>query len=398
MDTISVIGGGLGGLVAAITAAERGGTVRLSEAHLELGGRWRVSDPPFVLHEGPHVVYRDGPLYPWLRRRGLLGRTRPVPLRAIFRFGFRHGGRLIHRPPAALLRVLVARTDVPVDLSFNAWATKRFGARAAQLAAAASGVATYHPDPGELSAAFVHERLRRAFGVPPQAGYREGGWGLLMDDLGRYARGLGVQIETSKRIDRLPPGPVIVATSLAAARTLLDDDSLDWPSGQVGMLDLSLRRAPGDAFVVSDLDEGGWLEDFSVPDGTLAPAGCSAVQIQLPLRPGDDRTVRTTRLERLADVGLPGWRDRVVFRREAVARGRTGAVDYPGNTWRDRPAIDRGHGLYLVGDQVAAPGLLSEVSVASGIRAGQLAARRAAGPQGGQAHSREFQRNDAGGR
>ena len=90
-----------------------------------------------------------------------------------------------------------------------------------------------------------------------------------------------------------------------------------------------------------------------------------------------------SRLERLADLGLPGWRDRVAFRRDAVARGRTGGVDYPGTTWRDRPAIDRGDGVYLVGDQVAAPGLLSEVSVASGVRAGQLAASGEPSQQGG---------------
>jgi NAD(P)-binding Rossmann-like domain len=375
MDALTVVGGGLGGLVAAITAAERGAEVRLYEAHARLGGRWRASDPPLVLHEGPHVIYRDGPLYPWLRRRGLLGTTRPVPVSALRRFGFRLDGRLRHRPPVDLLRVLLAR-PAPVDASFTDWATDRFGGRAARRAAAAGGVALFHPRPGDLSAAFVHERLRRVFALPPQAGYREGGWGRLMDDLGGYVRGLGVLIETGKRIDRRPDGPVIVATSLAAARALLDDDRLDWPSGQVGLLDLSLRRAPGDAFVVSDLDEGGWLEDFSVPDPTLTPAGCSAVQIQLPLRPGDDRSAMITRLERLADLGLPGWRDRVEFRRDAIARGRTGAVDYPGRSWRDRPAIDQGDGVYLVGDQVAAPGLLSEVSVTSGIQAGQLAAGR----------------------
>ncbi len=126
--------------------------------------------------------------------------------------------------------------------------------------------------------------------------------------------------------------------------------------------------------MVSDLDEGGWLEDFAVPDPTLAPAGCSAVQIQLPLPDGEDRATTMARLERLADVGLPGWRDRVVHRRDAVARGRTGAVDHPGHTWRDRPAIERGDELFLVGDQVAAPGLLSEVSFTSGVRAGRLAA------------------------
>lgn len=47
----------------------------------------------------------------------------------------------------------------------------------------------------------------------------------------------------------------------------------------------------------------------------------------------------------------------------------TGAVDLPGTTWRDRPAIDRGNGIFLAGDQVAAPGLLSEVAFASASRA-----------------------------
>ena len=53
--------------------------------------------------------------------------------------------------------------------------------------------------------------------------------------------------------------------------------------------------------------------------------------------------------------------------------GRSGALDSPGTTWRDRPAIARGDGVYLCGDQVAAPGCLSEVSFASAIEAGTLA-------------------------
>jgi len=47
----------------------------------------------------------------------------------------------------------------------------------------------------------------------------------------------------------------------------------------------------------------------------------------------------------------------------------TGALDLPGTTWRDRPAIDRGKGIFLAGDQVAALGLLSEVAFASASRA-----------------------------
>ena len=49
--------------------------------------------------------------------------------------------------------------------------------------------------------------------------------------------------------------------------------------------------------------------------------------------------------------------------------GRSGALDLPGSSWRDRPAIDRGDGVFLCGDQVAAPGCLAEVSFASAIEA-----------------------------
>jgi hypothetical protein len=62
---------------------------------------------------------------------------------------------------------------------------------------------------------------------------------------------------------------------------------------------------------------------------------------------------------------------------------RSGALDMPGTTWRDRPAVDRGDGVFLAGDMVAAPGLLSEVSWASAIEASRLAldAARATRPR-----------------
>ncbi|MGW7790566.1 hypothetical protein ACWGKX_24110, partial [Streptomyces tricolor] len=63
--------------------------------------------------------------------------------------------------------------------------------------------------------------------------------------------------------------------------------------------------------------------------------------------------------------GVPG-------RGEAGADGRTGAVDLPGRSWRDRPAVDRGDGVYLAGDQVAAPGVLAEVSFNSAVTAVSL--------------------------
>lgn len=376
MDTITVVGGGLGGLIASIACAEAGRTVRLHEAHSDLGGRARTGPAPYLANEGPHVLYADGPLWSWLARRDLVGDAAGIPLRAATGSFFRYRGRLRRRPPVALVRMLATarRVSAPVDRSFADWASSRFGRDTARLAANLIGVATFEADPGRLSAAFVWERLVRVFTTfPAAARYVPGGWGTLVGRLAAHARSLGVAIETGARVGSLPRPPVIVATSLPAARTLLGDDGLHWTSGRTVLLDLAVTGRRGDAFLVSDLDEAGWFERYSLPDPSLAPPGESLAQAQLPLRPSESKADGLARLEPLVGLALPGWRDRVTWRREAVADGRSGALDLPGRTWRDRPSIDRGGGVYLVGDMVAAPGLLSEVT----FNSAQTAASRA---------------------
>jgi phytoene dehydrogenase-like protein len=192
-------------------------------------------------------------------------------------------------------------------------------------------------------------------------------------------RRLGVEIETGCRVDALPSAPTILATELDQARALLGDDSLQWPSGNTVCIDLGLRRRRGDPFVVSDLDEAGWVERFSAPDPSLAPKGEELVQAQMPVRPGESAEGAARRLDRLLDVSLPDRRERETWRRQQTMVGRTGPLDHPGKSWRDRPAIDRGDGVFLAGDMVAAPGLLSEVSWASAVEASRLALEAAKG-------------------
>lgn len=178
-------------------------------------------------------------------------------------------------------------------------------------------------------------------------------------------------VQTLSRVDTLPTGTplVVVATSLDAARRLLGDDSLTWPSGRTALVDLAVRTRRGDAFAVSDLDAPGWLERFTAQDRSLAPAGEQLIQGQIPIAPHESKADGTARAEQLLGLGFPGWRERVTWRRSSVAGGRTGAVDLPGTSRRDRPAVDRGDGVYLAGDQVAAPGVLSEVSFNSALTA-----------------------------
>jgi len=379
MRQLTIVGGGLAGLVAAIASAEAGAGVHLYEAHQTLGGRARSSGPPYVAHDGPHVLYDDGPLWAWLGERDLIGPAARAPVGALAALRFRRHGRLRRLPHAGIVRLLTNRSHIaPVDQDFHGWVAARYGEDAATAASNLMGVATFDADPGRLSAAFVWERMRRVFGgLPPAARYVVGGWGRVLARMEARARALGVAIELGSRVDRLPAPPVIVATSLPAARRLLGDDSLRWDSGRTLLLDLGLRRRRGDAFVVSDLDEAGWAERYSAPDPSTAPAGHSLVQAQMPLRPGESSADGLQRLERMLDLGYAGWQERRTWRRQGVADGRSGALDLPGRTWRDRPRIDRGDGVFLAGDMVAAPGLLSEVSFASALQASRRALRHA---------------------
>ncbi|MFJ4339417.1 NAD(P)-binding protein [Streptomyces sp. NPDC088915] len=378
MRKLTIVGGGFAGLTAAVTAAEAGTAVTLYEAHRDLGGRARTAEGPYRTNDGPHALYSGGPHWTWLKQRGLLGPLAPLPPAEGLRFRFHRGGALRRVPPPGLLRQsLRTARDAPVDADFRTWATGLAGARTARVAAAYSGVALFHHDPGALSARFVQERLHRAAALPPEAHYVRGGWGALIGRMADRARELGVRIETSSRVDALPAGggPVIVATALPAAARLLDDPSLTWESGRTVLVDLALRTRKGDPFVVSDLDAPGWIERFTAQDPSLAPAGQQLLQAQLPVGPDGTKADGVAHAERLLDLGFPGWRERTAWRRASLSRGRTGAVDRPGTTWRDRPAVDRGDGVYLVGDQVAAPGVLSEVSFTSAVEAVSLALR-----------------------
>jgi phytoene dehydrogenase-like protein len=373
MNGVTIVGGGMAGLVAAIGCAEGGASVRLLEAHEELGGRARSTGGPYKANFGPHVIYKDGPLWAWLSERELLPPYAGVPLSGV---RFRWQGAIRRTPPLGTIPAVLRLRgrEAPVDQSFRDWVTDHADERTAAMLAAAAGVYTFHHDPGELSAAFVwRHSVRVLLSPPPTARYLIGGWGSLIERLEARARQLGVKIEVGHAVDALPEPPVIVATELSQARDLLGDDSLDWLSGHAVCIDLGLEHRRGDPFVVSDLDEAGWVERYSAPDPSLAPDGEELVQAQVPVRPGESADQAALRLERLLDASLPSRRERETWRRRQVMKGRTGALDLPGQTWRDRPVVDRGGGIFLAGDMAAAPGLLSEVAWASGVEASRLA-------------------------
>ena len=152
-----------------------------------------------------------------------------------------------------------------------------------------------------------------------------------------------------------------------------NDPQLTWLGGHAVCLDIALRHRRGDPFVVVDLQESGWIERYTAADRTLAPDTEELIQAAMPIRPGETVASAGTRLESLLDASFAGWRERETWRRRQVMDRRTAALDPPGKSWRDRPAIARGGGVFLAGDMVAAPGCLSEIAWASAIEASELA-------------------------
>ncbi|WP_331742275.1 FAD-dependent oxidoreductase (plasmid) [Streptomyces sp. NBC_00876] len=380
MANITIIGGGLAGLTAAIAAAEQGARVTLHEAHSSLGGRARSADGPYVTNDGPHTIMNNGPAWQWLIQRGVAGRYVRLSFHEWTRMRFRHQGKLRMTLPPGYMRMTLLKRDrpVPIDRSFRDWAEENFPKQTVDEALGFLGPILFDGDPGRLSAAFVWERLLRVgtpkFPLPSR--YFIGGWGQLVERMARVARRQGVVIETGSRLTELPTdGPVIVATSLAAARGLLKDPTLEWPSGTSALVDMAVTRSKKDGNVSFDMDEGGFTSQYSDHDRSLAPEGHALFQGAMPIRPGENKAQAIARLEKLFDLTTPGWQDRTLWRREGVSRGRTGALDLPGLSWRDRPAVDRGDGIYLIGDSVAAPGILAETSINSGLRAAELAVR-----------------------
>ena len=369
--TVTIVGGGLAGLIAAVEVAERGGRAALHERSGELGGRARTGGPPYRTNFGPHAIYRDGPLWAWLKARDLLPPTRasnPLTVRFVWRGRLR---RTLPRP--ARYAIQHTLRTAPSDRSYREWIAPRMRASDVDACCRVACFHSFAADPGALAADFVNERNARLVRPPSPARFvSDGGWQAIVDGVAGRARELGVEICTGARVESLPEAPVIVAVEPPAAAQLLGT-TFEVPTADAVLLDVALERRGRAPQGVIDLDGGAFIERYTAFDAALAPDGQELLQCHAGIGADGDGAAALARIEAALDLAFEDWRSRECWRAVRRSRGRSGAVERPGAPWSSRPPIDQGGGVYLAGDWVAAPGLLSEVAVASAVTAAAAA-------------------------
>ena len=134
-QTLTIVGGGIGGLTTAIAAAEQHVKVELFEASERLGGQAWTLDGPFRANWGPHVIYSDGPWWTWLKERNLTCEAARFPAVPKLKVRYHHTTRRF--PPVALIRSLIKlrRATAPTDTTFIQWAATIVGDEHAQALA-----------------------------------------------------------------------------------------------------------------------------------------------------------------------------------------------------------------------------------------------------------------------
>ena len=416
-----VVGAGIGGLLAAITAAELQPRQRVVvvDPHPP-GGRARVDRRGgFTFNRGPRALYVGGEADRALRRIGVdtghggpphLGGAVAIADGRVHRFP---GGPVASartslftvgqkgqaaRTLAALWRASAASTD---GRSLADWLDERsLDPVVRRFVEALVRVATYADAPEVVAAAPALANARA--GMRPGVRYLDGGWQSLVDQLVALARQRDIEVvsasarhidvdaddgqirvETDRGTWSASSAIVAVGTPDAAA-ALLSDPPASWsdlaPPVTAACLELGVRGLPTHRFAVG-VDEPLYGSTHA-PPADLAPPGHAVVHLMRYQRAGEDvpATAQRARLEALAvQMGIaPSSVVEERFLARMVVMGTIPAARTGGLAGRPPVAVAGHPGVHVVGDWVGDVGLLLDGVAASAVEAGGLAARRSA--------------------
>lgn len=418
---VIVIGGGLAGLAAGLSAAEAGARVRVLEAVSEAGGRARTRcEDGFHFNMGPHALYAKAA---GVRVLGALGVspqgsvpsqagalalargsafTLPAGFVSLLSTGLLDLGEKIElgRLLAALPKLDASRFDaVPLETAIREL-LRRPGAR--RLAYALVRLTSYGHAPELMSGGAALAQLQR--GLDGGVLYLDEGWQALVDALIAKARERGIALETGVRARDVRRGPegrwrvardggeaqeadaVVLAVPPRDARRLVvggEDPVLARLERatvpvRLASLDVGLRKVPDPrrSFALG-VDEPTYVSVHSAT-ARLAPEGMGLVHASRYLAPDEEpeRPALRAELEAALEKLQPGWKAhaaRVHFQPALVVVHDLPRAAAGGLAGRAPTAVPDHPGLFLAGDWVGAEGLLADASLASGREAGLAA-------------------------
>ena len=423
---VVVIGAGLAGLAAAITAQGNGRRTLLLDAHQPGGRAQSVDHDGYVFNLGAHALYRGGAAMETLTALGIhpegaipdstsgqgergdlidilpggpssLLRTKLLSSRAKWAFG-----KVFLRLPRLDAATFADRSTAEFidDL--------RLTPDARRLVEMMVRLTCYVADPAALSAdaAIAQIQMALADGVL----YLHGGWQRMVDQMRVRFEELGgvmrtgtpvssvrathdgaaddgaVTVVTSRRTTSDDPivaaSAVIACGGPAAAAALLDSDP-GWadqlgPQVDASCLSLGLHRPPEARFVLG-VGRPLYLSTHS-PVADLAPPGGAVVEL-LKYLDGRPTTADQDRAELEAFAARTGIGvDDIVtrrFLRRMMVTGGTPRGDRGGLRGRPGVAVAGSPTIFVAGDWVGPDGMLADASLASGRAAGSAAARSA---------------------
>jgi phytoene dehydrogenase-like protein len=406
---VVVIGAGLAGLVAAITAAKAGSRVVLLDGRA-VGGRARSARRDgYTLNEGAHALYRGGPAARTLTELGVVVRG-CSPEASTYRLVW--DGEIVTLPGSARTltstRIVSARSKAKLagwfagaqrhaarsgEISVADWFdSQRAAPDLRKLVTALLRLGSYTAHPERAAAAPLLRQLALGAGGVT---YVDGGWQSIVDQLVAVAMASGVEVVDHEPVvmmdtsgpDRLvitrtstvvAPSVVIAAGGPQVAATLVGGDPAGWversgPVQRAAVLDVG--GPPAEHRFLLSADEPLYLSTHA-PVADLAPPGRHLVTMMRYLDENDarDAVVDRATLERhaaLAGVAAPPERDVERFLAAPVV------------SWGSPlPGVERPTGFELVEQGVLVAGdwvgdhLLADAAVSSGAAAGLAAARR----------------------
>jgi len=366
---VAVIGGGLGGLVAATYLARGGKKVTLFEKSHELGGRGiSYNSHNFIFNLGPHALYRGGQAEAVLRELGisfkagipntkgggvLEGKIYPLPggLKDQLTTG------LLTIPAKLELGMLLISINKmnPADcrhITLKEWLQQHVhNPSARMLLETLARVSTYANAPEIMSAEVFLIQLQMS--LKNSVYYLDGGWQTLVDSLEKVVLEAGVRIIKGARVEKVEENLL----------TLADGNKYQAE-------EIIIAATPHEAAEMVDCPE------LKAAAAKLAPEGGAVIHVAKYLAVGEknDPAKDRAELENMLEQFQPGWRDVVVEARfmpnltvyNAVVTAKRGGLA------RRTPVSLAGYdNIYLVGDWVGSQGLLTDAVLASARTAAQ---------------------------